>query len=126
MEPPHPAPYIWNIPGSPPTACSDQSSSLTVGGGGIHSSPSEFQKQSFCILRRSRPCSCQYFAIVFGIVLFLSQFQLIFMSLLPFDEGRGGGIRGVGIPQNYTELCINTIQNNIRKPQTTLKLPENF
>ena len=37
-----------------------------------------------------------------------------------------GGVRGVWIPQNRTEIRINTAQNNIRKPQTTLKLPKNF
>ena len=37
-----------------------------------------------------------------------------------------GGVRGVRIPQNRTEIRVNTAQNNIRKPQTALKLPENF
>ena len=37
-----------------------------------------------------------------------------------------GGIRGVWILQNHTEILIKTAQNNIRKPQTALKLPENF
>ena len=37
-----------------------------------------------------------------------------------------GGVRGVPIPQNRTEKRVNTAQNNIRKPQTALKLPENF
>ena len=37
-----------------------------------------------------------------------------------------GGVRGVRIPQNRTEILMNTAQNNIRKPQTALKLPENF
>ena len=37
-----------------------------------------------------------------------------------------GGVRGVPIPQNRTEIRVNTSQNNIRKPETTLKLPENF
>ena len=37
-----------------------------------------------------------------------------------------GGHKGVRILQNHTELCINTTQNNIRKQQTTLKLPEKF
>ena len=37
-----------------------------------------------------------------------------------------GGVRGVRIPQNRTEIRINTAQNNIRNPQTALKLPENF
>ena len=37
-----------------------------------------------------------------------------------------GDIGGVRIPQNCIELRINTTQNNIRKPQTALKLPENF
>ena len=30
------------------------------------------------------------------------------------------------MPQNRTELRINTAQNNIRKPQTAMKLRENF
>ena len=37
-----------------------------------------------------------------------------------------GGVRGVRIPQNRKESCIDTAQNNIRKPQTSLKLPENL
>ena len=37
-----------------------------------------------------------------------------------------GGVRGVRILQNYTEIRINTAQNNIRKLQTALKLAENF
>ena len=37
-----------------------------------------------------------------------------------------GGVSGVPIPQNRTEIRVNTAQNNIRKPQTALKLPENF
>ena len=37
-----------------------------------------------------------------------------------------GGVSGVRTPQNRTEIRINTAQNNIRKPQTALKLPENF
>ena len=37
-----------------------------------------------------------------------------------------GGHKGVRIPQNCTELRTNTAQNEIRKPQTALKLPENF
>ena len=32
-----------------------------------------------------------------------------------------GGSKGVLIPQNRTEIRINTAQNNIRKPQTALK-----
>lgn len=118
-------PPIWNIPGSASTACSDQPSSLRVRGGGIYSSPSEFQKQAFCILRRSRPCSCHYFTTVFGIVLFCHSFNLSSCHCSHLMRG-GGAVRGVGILQNYTELHINTIQNNIRKPQTTLKLPKNF
>ena len=41
---------------------------------------------------------------------------------------RGGGIRGgeVRILQNHTVIRINTAQSNIRKPQITLKLPQNF
>ena len=35
-----------------------------------------------------------------------------------------GGVRSK--PQNSIELRISTTQNNIRKPQTALKLPENF
>ena len=38
----------------------------------------------------------------------------------------GGVLRGVPIPQNCTEICVNTAQNNITKPETALKLPENF
>ena len=34
------------------------------------------------------------------------------------------GIRGV--TNNRTKLCINTPQNNIKKPQMALKLPRNF
>ena len=37
-----------------------------------------------------------------------------------------GGVRGIRIPQNRTEMRINTAQNNMRKPQTALKLPVNF
>ena len=37
-----------------------------------------------------------------------------------------GGVRGVRILQNHTEIRINTAQNNIRKLQTALKLAENF
>ena len=37
-----------------------------------------------------------------------------------------GGVSGVPIPQNRTEIRVNTAQNNIRKPQTALKLPGNF
>ena len=37
-----------------------------------------------------------------------------------------GGVRGVWIPQNRTEIGINTAHNDIGKPQTALKLPENF
>ena len=36
----------------------------------------------------------------------------------------GGVVRGVRILQNCTGIRINTAQNNIRKPQTALKLPE--
>ena len=35
------------------------------------------------------------------------------------------GVRGIRTPQNGTEIHINTAHNNIRKPQTALKLPEN-
>ena len=35
-----------------------------------------------------------------------------------------GGVRGVRILQNHTEIRINTAQNNIRKLQTALKLAE--
>ena len=53
----------------------------------------------------------------------------IFLPLLTaLQEGgvgeRGGG--GVQIPPNRTELLTNTLLNNIRKPQTALKLLENF
>ena len=37
-----------------------------------------------------------------------------------------GSVRGVWIPQNRTEIGINTAHNDIGKPQTALKLPENF
>ena len=37
-----------------------------------------------------------------------------------------GGKSGVQIPPNCTLLGIDTTQNNMRKPQTALKLPENF
>ena len=37
-----------------------------------------------------------------------------------------GCVRGAQIPQNRTELRINTAQNNIRKPLTAVELPENF
>ena len=37
-----------------------------------------------------------------------------------------GSVSGVRTPQNRTVIRINTAQNNIRKPQTALKLPENF
>ena len=37
-----------------------------------------------------------------------------------------GGVRGIRTLQNCTDICINATQNNIRKPQTALKLPENF
>ena len=40
------------------------------------------------------------------------------------SEGDVGGVRSK--PQNRIELRISTTQNNIRKPQTALKLPENF
>ena len=33
---------------------------------------------------------------------------------------------GVRILQNRTELHINTGQNNKKKPQTAIKLPEHF
>ena len=36
------------------------------------------------------------------------------------------GVRGVRISKNRTEIRINTAQNNIRKPQTALRLPEDF
>ena len=36
---------------------------------------------------------------------------------------RGGG-GGKGTPQKRTEIRINTAQNNIRKPETALKLPK--
>ena len=36
-----------------------------------------------------------------------------------------GSVSGVRTLQNRTEIRINTAQNNIRKPQTALKLPEN-
>lgn len=35
------------------------------------------------------------------------------------QEG-GGGIRGVGIPQNHTEIRKNTAQNYVRKLQTAI------
>ena len=35
-------------------------------------------------------------------------------------------VRGARIPQNRTELRINTAQNKIRKPLTAVELPENF
>ena len=44
--------------------------------------------------------------------------------LLFLTTKRGG--RGVQTLQNDTEIYINTAQNNIRNPQTALKLPENF
>ena len=53
---------------------------------------------------------------------------VFFLPLLTaLQEGgvRGGG-GGVQIPPNRTELLINTLPNNIRKPQTALKLLENF
>ena len=34
--------------------------------------------------------------------------------------------RGVRTPQNGTDIRVNAVQNNIRKPQTAEKLPENF
>ena len=34
------------------------------------------------------------------------------------------GIRVIRTPQNGTEIHINTAHNNIRKPQTALKLPK--
>ena len=37
-----------------------------------------------------------------------------------------GGRNGVRIPQTRTEMRVNTAQNNMRKPQNALKLPENF
>ena len=37
-----------------------------------------------------------------------------------------GGHKGGMNTENRTEILINTAQNNIRKPQTALKLPENF
>ena len=37
-----------------------------------------------------------------------------------------GGVRGVRISQNHTQLHIDPTQNNIRKLQTSLKLPKNF
>ena len=40
--------------------------------------------------------------------------------------GSDGGLRGVRIPQSRTEIRKNTEQNNTRKQQTALKLPENF
>ena len=55
---------------------------------------------------------------------------VFFLPLLTaLQEGgvRGGGVGGgVQIPPNRTELLINTLPNNIRKPQTALKLLENF
>ena len=54
---------------------------------------------------------------------------IFFLPLLTaLQEGgvRGGGGGGVQIPPNRTELLINTLPNNIRKPQTALKLLENF
>ena len=44
--------------------------------------------------------------------------------LLFLTTKRGG--RGVQTLQNDTEIYINTAQNNIKNPQTALKLPENF
>ena len=44
--------------------------------------------------------------------------------LLFLTTKRGG--RRVQTLQNDTEIYINTAQNNIRNPQTALKLPENF
>ena len=41
-------------------------------------------------------------------------------------NGMEGGVRGVPIPQNRTEIRVNIAQNNIRKLQTALKLPTNF
>ena len=40
--------------------------------------------------------------------------------------GSDGGLRGVRIAQSRTEIRKNTEQNNTRKQQTALKLPENF
>ena len=40
------------------------------------------------------------------------------------SEGDVGGVRSK--PQNRIELRIGTTQNNVRKLQTALKLPENF
>ena len=37
-----------------------------------------------------------------------------------------GGVRGVRTPQNCTDIRIDTAQNNLKKPQTALKLPQNF
>ena len=49
--------------------------------------------------------------------------KAMFIHVHRFNEG---GVRGVRIPQNRTETRINTAQNNIRNPQTALKLPESF
>ena len=40
--------------------------------------------------------------------------------------GSDGVLRGVRIAQSRTEIRKNTEQNNTRKQQTALKLPENF
>ena len=59
-------------------------------------------------------------------LLIVTWVNKLLLLLLLFIEIKKGGVRGVRIPQNRTELRINTAQNNIRKPQTALKLPENF
>ena len=38
----------------------------------------------------------------------------------------GGGVRGVRTLQICTDIHIDTAQNNFKKPQTALKLPQNF
>ena len=75
-------------------------------------------------MRRSRLCSSVGISLLYsGLSFFCCSFNPSSCHLLPFDER---GIRGVRILQNCTELCINTVQNNLRKLQTALKLPENF
>ena len=37
-----------------------------------------------------------------------------------------GGVRGIQTLQMCTDIRIDTAQNNFKKPQTALKLPQNF
>ena len=111
-----------NIPGSPPTACSDEPSPLWVGGGGIVPHLN-FKSSHFAYWEGRGHVAVSISLLYSGLSFFCCSFNPSSCHLLPFDER---GIRGVWILQNCTDLRINTVQNNLRKLPTALKLPENF